>query len=72
MDAFIDQLMPLALIAVGAAVTFGVKGLKEFIKGTPTKIDDQIWNKLVNEFAAVGTISPEQLHKLKTMSTTKE
>ena len=43
---------------------YSLRALKALIVRTPTKLDDAIWNKLVGELVAVGTISPEQLQRL--------
>lgn len=44
-----------------------IPALKAFIMQTPTKLDDTIWNNMVNEFIAAGVIKPEQMHVLKNM-----
>ena len=46
---------------------YSLRALKALIVRTPTKLDDAIWNKLVGELTAVGTITPEQLQRLHNM-----
>lgn len=61
--------IPAVTLAVGAGLGYGLGALKGFIARTSNKLDDAIWNKLVNEFTAVGVIDQNQLSQLKNMPT---
>ena len=62
-----DQLVPIIVLAVGAAAGYGLKAVRNLIAKSENKLDDAIWNKLVAEFTAVGAITPDQLASLKAM-----
>lgn len=61
----IGEFMPLITGLIGVGVGFALPFLKGVVVKTPTKLDDMVWNKLVNEFTAAGVITQEELDKLK-------
>lgn len=68
---FLTEVSGPLLLLIAGAIGFGLRKIRDYIAATPTKLDDVIWNKLVNELTAVGTITPDQLSALKNMGTQK-
>ncbi len=64
--------VPAVVVLFGTILGLGLGYLKEWVKATPTKLDDAVWNKLVNEFAAAGIITPAKLEKLHALPKVEE
>lgn len=61
----IGTLMPLITGVVGLAIGFALPYFKGIVMKTENKLDDAVWNRLVNEFTAAGVITQEELDKLR-------
>ncbi|WP_299393315.1 hypothetical protein [Pelagibius sp.] len=50
------------IVAIGLFIFRGVAWIKDFVTGTPTKLDDKVYNKVVEAFREAGEISlPESI-----------
>ncbi len=57
----------LVTLIIGVVLGSGVPAIKALVSRSPNKLDDAVWNNMVNEFVAAGVIKPENLNILKGM-----